>query len=59
MELGINIDGFISTRLHRSQQETIYGPVARLFTRKIHVVVDTNGLPVWLGVPAIGQVERG
>jgi len=46
-------------RLHRSQQETVYRPVARLFTRKIHVVVDTNGLPMRLGVPAIGQVERG
>jgi transposase len=27
-------------------------------TRKIYVVVDTNGLPVRLGVPAIGRVER-
>jgi len=58
MELGINIEGFISTPFHRSQQETVYRPVARLFTRKIHVVVDTNGLPMRLGVPAIGRVER-
>jgi hypothetical protein len=34
MELGINIEGFISTPFHRSQQESVYRPVARLFNQE-------------------------
>jgi len=55
----------INKRLHqhavsiaRNKKQSI-GRSRDCLTRKIHVVVDTNGLPMRLGVPAIGQVERG
>ena len=37
-------------RLHRGQQSSRYGSLARGPEQKIHAVVDTNGLPVHLAL---------
>jgi hypothetical protein len=59
MELGINIEASSARRSIARNNKHSIGRSRDCLTRKIHVVVDTNGLPMRLGVPAIGQVERG
>jgi transposase len=44
--------GSSARRVHRSQQETVHGSVARRFDSKIHAIVDSNGLPVQLALTA-------